>query len=144
MEAMSKLATEIEKRHPCTEVFDPEALAAWHIRRGGKNSTTINGKPCTWIGNKGSLWEAPLGMKQSFVKCSKIHGEDAAKIWAWLQGWMVGKDTSYSYRFSEEIKDAAADIDLRGDTDTSGDVAGDRTDEQSGSNVVTDEDELPF
>ena len=135
---------EIAKRWPCTDEFDPEELADQLKRRGGVETIIYKGMRYGWIGNQGSLMYAPDGMKRSFVRCAEVHGEDAAKIWAWLQGWIVGQSTHYVERFKEELADGKSDDDVSGSEATPVQPTRDWKRESSGEGLDDTEDELPF
>lgn len=132
----------IEKKYPCDDEFDPEALAAWHKRRGGIETIIYKGVRYGWIGNRGSLLYAPDGMKRAFVCCVEVHGEDAAKTWAWLQGWIVGQSTYYIERFKEELN--GADHNVSGSEGAPLHSAGDRARRPSRESVDDSDSELPF
>ena len=142
MNTLQRLAREIEKRHPCTDKFNPEKLADGLHRLGDVKTILYKDKRYGWIGNRGSLWNAPLGLMRSYVRCADVHGEDAAKIWAWLQGWIVGVDTPYYDEFKEEID--GADGDIPGSEVTANVPARDWKRESSGEGLDDLEDGLPF
>ena len=163
-EACEKLMKRLPLDHPVTMKFSPERLTAdlrdsrWksYKNRGLKDGQISEGP--AWIGSNGRIVFAKPNMKRHYLKCAEQFGEEAAKIWAFQQCYTVNPHASYIDLFTEELDSLELDViePLKeeidgadkpihpGTVDTADDTAGDRTDEQTGSNVVTDIDELPF
>lgn len=99
------------KNYPFTDKFNPEALARWHIKYPRQTSNTVQIqawgtkelKTVTWIGNKGPLADATRSMRWHYLRCAELQNEDAAKTWAWLQGYIVNRAISYVENFTQRM-----------------------------------------
>ena len=109
MRELRRILKKMLRDHPVTDKFNSEELARWHISypRRCSNSVVIDGKSMTWIGSRGPLTKAPLGVKSTYLRCAELHDtEEAAKIWAWLQGWIVTGTASYIEDFKAATQGA--------------------------------------
>jgi len=149
-EACQSLMDRLPLDHPITMKFNPERLAAdlrdsrrkSYKNLGIKDSQISEGP--AWIGSKGQIIYASENVKRHYLRCADQFGEDAAKIWAWQQCYIVNPQASYIDLFREELKDGKPN-DTIPETEQATDVpARDWKRESSGEGLDDLEDGLPF
>ena len=108
--SIRSLAEEVHlqaKKYPYLRKFDLRRLRAEHTDTHevgkGENKQVVSVYP-TWEGERGDLLDAGAGAKKQYSKVCEMFNQEAAKEWAWFQGYRVSVDIDYLKEFSNTVE----------------------------------------
>lgn len=106
---LKSLAEEVTlqaKKYPYLRKFDPRRLRAEHTETHecgeGEKKQVVSVYP-TWESSRGDLLDANEGAKKHYIRVCSMFNQEAAKEWAWLQGYNVSVDIDYLKEFSNTV-----------------------------------------